>query len=36
MLQYVDKLSTSLVSLIIPLTSIRLLLDYCRILLFKD
>ena len=36
MIKYVDSLATQLVGFIIPLTCIKLLLDYYRILLFKD
>lgn len=36
MLKYIDTLTTHLVSFIIPLTCIKLILDYYRILLFKD
>lgn len=36
MIKYVDILTTQLVGLILPLTCIKLVLDYYRIILFKD
>ena len=36
MINYVDILCNQLISLIIPLIGIKILLDYARIILFKE
>lgn len=36
MIDYVDILSEQLITLIVPLIGLRILLDYTRIILFKE
>lgn len=36
MIEYVDSLATQMITLIVPLIGIRIILDYARIILFKE
>lgn len=36
MIKYVDDIVSTFITLIVPLCGIRLILDYARIILFKD